>query len=386
MDWPSTPIEYRGSFRPSHCPRHDCSEHRRTRPGYRYRRHGGYDTKRMRGIPRFRCLTCRSTYSRTAFTTRYYAKRPELTRPVAAGIVGGSALRQIARTVGAGHATVARIAAKLGRHCMLLHARAHRELRGRLHEAVALDHFESFECTQDWPVGLATVTGLRSWYVYGLDPAPHRRSGRMTRAQRRRRDSRPKRRSRGGYRGSVRRTLDRLLELAGPGEWVRVVSDAHADYPRAIAAHPEGRRVLLEVHANPDRGPKGSRPSPAARLRDRRLFANDLLHKLLRHSQPAHARETISFSRRLNAMVERGFVFLVWRNFIKRRSERKPDPTTPAMCLGLTDERWDWARLLSRRLFFGRTDLAEPLPTLYRRAWTTPLPVGNQRHALRRAF
>ena len=65
-------------------------------------------------------------------------------------------------------------------------ARCLEQLRGRLREPVALDHFESFELTQDYPFGVATAVGARSWFLYGLDPAPHGRTGRRSPAQQRR--------------------------------------------------------------------------------------------------------------------------------------------------------------------------------------------------------
>ena len=116
------------------------------------------------------------------------------------------------------------------------------------------------------------------------------------------------------------------------------------------------------------------------------MFPVDLLHKLLRHSLAHHRRETIAFARRINAAMERLFLTAVWRNFVKRRSERSRLPTTPAMRIGLTREQWGWKRVLSRRLFPERQELPEPWGLLYRRGWTTPLLASNARHDRIRAF
>ena len=99
MRWPRTPVEHRSEFQPPFCPWRECPEHRRRQPGYRFWRHGFYSTRRRRSIPRFKCCTCRHTFSRQTFSVTYYRKRPELLRPVAAGLVAGSALRQIARSL-----------------------------------------------------------------------------------------------------------------------------------------------------------------------------------------------------------------------------------------------------------------------------------------------
>ena len=116
------------------------------------------------------------------------------------------------------------------------------------------------------------------------------------------------------------------------------------------------------------------------------MFPVDLLHGLIRHSTAPHKRESIAFGRRLNALIERLYVFLVWRNFIKGRSERKPDPSTPAMWLGLTDRPWGWRTALARRLFPGRERLEGAGRELYRREWTTPVLPHNTRHDLKLAY
>ncbi len=333
-------------------------------------------------MPRFRCLTCRQTFSRQTFAVSYYRKRPELIRPVAAGLVAGSAHRQIARSLGCAPSTVTRLAARLGRHAMLLLARALGELHGRVGEPFVLDHFETFEFTQDYPFGVATLVGAESWFVYGLDPAPHGRTGRLSVFQKRRVRARPRRSTRGGYAGSTRRTFDLLRPLGTEGRPALVRGDGHPAYDRAAARH----RLILERYPNPPRGPRGSPRSAEARVRDAALFPVDLLHKILRHTLAHQRRETIAFGRRLNAVMERLFLAAVWRNFIKRRSERRPEPRTPAMHLHLTEAPWGWKHLFSRRLFFHRECLPPPWPTLYLREWTTPLLPSNTRHRLLRAF
>jgi hypothetical protein len=316
----------------------------------------------------------------------YYRKRPELLRPVAAGLVAGSALRQIARSLDCAPNTVARISARLGRHAMLLQALTLRHLHGRLQEPVVFDHFETFEFTQDYPFGVGTPVGENSWFVYGLDPAPHERAGRRTPAQMKRLLSRPKRAMRGRRAGSTHRVLDLLLPLRPPGGILSLLCDAHTNYPRALAQHPERRWIRMRRYANPERGPRGSPRSREAIERDRAMFPVDLLHKILRHTLAHHRRETIAFARRINAGMERLFVTAVWRNFVKKRTERKVCASTPAMFLGITDARWNWKRVLSRRLFYDRIKLPGTWPQLYCRDWTTPLLASNARHRLIRAF
>jgi transposase-like protein len=386
MHWPSTPVEHLSGFQPHFCPRRSCPEHTRKDPGYRFRRRGFYTTSRRWRIPRFRCLTCRRSFSRQSFAVSYYSKRPELLVPVAAGLVAGSAHRQIARSTGCAPSTVTRMAARLGRHAILLLARARSEMLGTVDEPLVLDHFETFESTQDYPFGVGTLVGSRSWFIYDLDPAPHRRTGKITEAQMARLAERPRRRTYGGYLGSSRRVIARLLALACPEAPVCLRGDGHKAYDRAASEPPVAARVLLERYPNPPRGPKGSPRSSEARLRDAHLFPVDLLHKIVRHSMAHNRRETIAFGRRLNAMMERFFVMAVWRNFVQRKSERRRWSATPAMDAGLADESWPWTRVLSRRLFPARTSTPATWAYLYKRLWTTPLFPVNSQHRLSRAF
>lgn len=126
--------------------------------------------------------------------------------------------------------------------------------------------------------------------------------------------------------------------------------------------------------------------SAAARARDEAMFPVDLLHGIWRHTAAHHRRETIAFSRRLAGLMERAALVMVWRNFRKLRSERNPEPITPAMTVGLADRPCSWATILARRLFPGRIPLPQDWDRTYRRDWTYP-DVGYTRpHDLKHAY
>jgi transposase-like protein len=375
-------VERLQAYRPEFCPWPECTAHRRRSAGFRFFRHGHYLTARRR-VPRYRCAACGRSFSRQSFGTSYYLKRPELLLPVAAGLVAGSAHRQIARSLGCAPSTVTRLSSRLGRHALLLQLLAVEHLEGLLTEPLAADHYETFEFSQDFPFGVLTIVGRDSWFVYGIDPAPHARGGRVTPTQAARLKIRPHRPRRGGYRGSFRRGLDLLVPLGSRP--LVIACDGNTSYQQAFAAHPRRDRFRLEVHPNPLRGPKGSPRSAEAIARDRAMYPIDQLHMLLRHSRADQKRETIAFGRRLNAILERLHLATVWRNFIKGRSERRPDPDTPAMHVGLTDRPWTWECVLSRRLFPLRTNLTPVLRDIYWRNWITPVLPTNRPHRLRHA-
>ena len=368
-------------FRPPHCPWAACPAHR-GRERFRYRRHGDYrrPAAAERAIPRFRCCTCRRTFSRQSFACSYYLKRPELLVPVAAGLVAGSAHRQLARSLDCAPSTVTRLAARLGRHSLLLHALALEHLKP-ISEPVVLDHFETFVYSQDDRLGIATAVGQRSWFVYGIQPAPHRRTGRRS-ARKKAVLAPPPDLTPESFVRSTLDTLDVLTSRAPHG--LTLISDDHPAYRAAVSRHPAGRTLRHRIYPNPPRGPE-SDLAPALE-RDRQMGAVDLLHKLWRHSQAHHRRETIAFGRRSNAVLERAAVMIGWRNLVKGVSERKGDRTTPAMRLEITPRPWSWKDVFARRLFPARLTVPEPWMRIYRREWITPAVGRNLPHNLRHAF
>jgi hypothetical protein len=293
---------------------------------------------------------------------------------VAAGLVAGSAHRQIARSAKCAKTTVSRMADRLGRHAMLFHFRCLAAIE-RLSESVVHDHFETFIGRQDQALGIGTAVGADSWFVYDVDPAPHRGSGR-----------RPDRKAAAlltpqkTYVRSIRRTITALLSKVAASDRLHCRVDGRIDY-RAAVLGPLGRRVSLSVYPNPERGPKGSPRSPEAELRDWAMFPADQLHQLIRHTCADHKRETIAFGRRLESILGRAHLVAVWKNFIKRRTERRPDRSTPAMHLDLADERWEWERIFVRRLFPTREALSKTAHALYWKRFTPGFPALERRHA-----
>ena len=387
MTWPDQAIEQIPTtrFQPPFCPNPRCKAHHNVQPGgFRFHRHGVYIRKGDgRVVPRFLCLGCGATFSQQTFSTTYYLKVTRLLVPVAAGLLAGSAHRQLARSLHCAPSTVTRLSARLGRHAMLFQSWALKRLDA-IREPVVYDDFESFACSQDLPLGMGTAVGQDSWFWYSLQHARHRRGGRRKLARKTQHlapEPTP-----GAYRRAFRRTLQLLVGKLPENATLELISDGHPEYRSGLRDHPARRRVRHRIFPNPKQRFQGARRTPEARRRDREMFAVDLLHSLIRHSQAHHRRETIAFGRRHNALIERGFLMMAWRNFIKRRTERGSDPTTPAMILGLTDRPWSWARLLSQRLFVKRIGLSESWMRVYRREIVTPQIGANTRHRLIHAF
>ncbi|MCP3979260.1 MAG: hypothetical protein GY716_08030 [bacterium] len=182
--------------------------------------------------------------------------------------------------------------------------------------------------------------GAQSWFVYSFDPAPHRRAGRRSKL-RRSPVAAPPAPPPTSYVRSTSRGLGVLRRVCPGG--VRIASDDHPAYRRITRST---RDVVHRVYPNPARGP-----------------GNDL-----------------------RASRERVPLMAVWRNFIKHVTERRNDPTTPAMRVGLTRAPWSWTDVLAKRRFPWRISMPEGWMKIYRRRWITPAVGRNQRHDLKHAF
>jgi len=350
---PCQPIDVRRTdrFRPPHCPRPECPAHRHRGPGYRYKRDGWFrracDPQRRE--PRFRCKTCGRGFSRRTFCTTYRLRRPELLEPVAGMLVAGSALRQIARHLGCAPSTVLRLSVRLGRHATLFQLLAFEAL-DEIQEPVVLDHFETFVRSQLERLGIATPVGQDSWFVFPQPGARYQGSTRRSRRKRALRRAIP-RPAPGAVVRSTCEAVERLKRKAPGG--LDLVSDEHPAV--RVAVRRCGPGIRHRVYANPDRSAPGQ--ASRARERDREMFAVDLLHKLYRHCQAHHRRETIAIGRKTANVLGRAELLAVWRNFIKLVTERRPTTLTPAIRVGLARKRWSWRDVLAERLFERRIAL-----------------------------
>jgi hypothetical protein len=230
--------------------------------------------------------------------------------------------------------TLQRQAERLGRHCLLFHEGLRPE---RPCEPLVLDGFRSFESGQYWPFDLNLLVGT-SHYVYGLGEAELRRSGTHTDAQRRKRGLLEARHGRPDPRATERSIRELVARVVPPGAQVALASDEHQAYPRALRWLQDRRIHHRTVSSRELRTPANP------------LFPVNLADLLLRHSGANHKRETIAFSKRRQGALYRAAVWLVWRNYIKARSERRKDGP-PGVAIGVVPRACSAKEVLRARLF-----------------------------------
>ena len=341
---------------PPFCPNPSCRFHRDRNTVWRFTRAGFFSRQQPpHQVQRYRCCHCRRHFSDQTFRTSYWLKRPDLLPVLIGRLLGCSAYRQIARELQVSPQTVALQAERLGRHALLFHLR-HRP-PSPVREPLCLDSFISFEWSQFYPTAYHVAVGQDSHFFHGFLDSELRRSGRMTQGQRRRRAALEAQLGRPDPRATERDCAALLAEVAPTAQALELWTDEHTDYPLAVRRLPH----LSVTHRTIS--------SRAARTARNPLFPVNLLDLLVRHSEANHKRETIAFSKRRQSAIERLWLLLVWRNYMKSFSERKRD-ASPAMRLGVLDHRVSVPELLARRLFPSRFTI----PLLWRRHYWREVP------------
>ena len=326
-------------FRPPHCPSPSCDFHVDPQ-GWRYKRAGFY----IRATPpfrvqRYRCATCKRAFSSQTFSLTYYLHRPDLLEAVFHAEVSCSGHRQVARQHGVSHTTVQRMSERLGRHCLLVHEIFRERAKRRLaSEPVIMDGLGSFAGGQYWPLEITGVVGTRSYYSHDFVVTEKRRSGTMTDEQKKRRTFFEARLGRPDPK-ALRKDVSELLQSTMPDEIpIELRTDEKTEYQTALRRLQNPHIEHLTTHSKAPRTPKNP------------LFAVNAHHMFMRNSASNHKRETVAFSKRIQAVIYRHAIFQVWKNLVKSASERKPG-RTPAQRLGVTNKRWTVRELIAIRRF-----------------------------------
>ena len=359
------------SWRPPFCPNPNCKYHKGNTPHWHYKKAGLFHRlNQPHRIQRFTCLHCHRYFSSQTFCTTYWQKQPDLDRKIFMKTVGCMGNRQLSRDQKICPETVHRHLSRLGRHCLLFHLQMIKDCPAE--GPIVIDGFESFEYSQYFPMHFHLAVEARTGFFLGFTDSELRRKGRMTAAQKRRRQQLEKRLGRPDPQ-AIEKDVHELLSGVLQGvDHVVILSDDHRAYPRAMRGL--DCQICHQVTSSKQR-----------RDAQNPLFEINALDLLLRHSSANHKRETIAWSKRRQSSAERLLIFQAWRNYVKKRREKGPWQTA-AMQKGLTQRPLTVDDILKERLFRTRMDLPRRWSLYYdRRVHTRALAV-NRTHDLRYAY
>ncbi|HKX45120.1 MAG TPA: hypothetical protein VJP77_00250 [Planctomycetota bacterium] len=324
-------------FHPPRCPYAGCPANDGGAP-FPWCRFGRYRRRcDGREVPRFRCLTCRRTFSTQSFRVDHRLRKPWLDTTLLQHFVSKVTLRQSSRVLGVRLETVTRRHRRYGVHCRLLHAallergRAHGGLPGRFQ----LDELETYETDRRLrPVTVPVLVEASTGFVVSVSTAPLPSRGGLRprdRVRRRLLEARVGRR-RSGSRLAVERCLGQLVAARPKGAPIEITTDRKAAYPGSV------RRLL-------GRRARHLRVSSKVRRDERNpLFRVNLTLAMLRDGVSRLVRRTWAAAKLRERLEDHLWIWVAWRNYGRRATTR--EARSPAQLLEVVRRRVPGAELL----------------------------------------
>ncbi len=310
-----------GKPRPPFCPNSECRAHYEP-PGERWWVcRGTYSSQLHPRVQRFGCRLCGCGFSSQTFDIDYYAKR-RVSYPKLAKLVSSCCgIRQIARYLGVGYETVSNRIMRFSRQVIAMQLQV-LESHG-VEEDLCSDGLQSYWVSQYVPSNITVLAGTQSRFIYAAVGTSLRRSGRMTEAQKRRREeleSRYRADPNGLSHGftEICDAFCRLVEHSDRSVTV-LDTDRHLAYTAALRSHGPWHLLQREgqvVHRRTD--------SRVARTATNPLAAVNSLDRQIRIDLAEHVRETVRFARNPNRSMERFWVWCYTYNYCKRYRINQP--------------------------------------------------------------
>lgn len=323
-------------FWPSHCPYARCP----SRKAGRFRAFAwGHFRRKVDGrvAPRFRCGTCRRTFSSQTFRLDYRLQRPQLHLDLWGHVISKCTHRQAARVLGCTRKSIALRLDRLGEHCREFHLdRMAERPRGLLSGPFQLDELETYEHRRRLqPLTVPALIHRRSYFVVHVEVAPLPCRGRLGPGERRRKAQLEALhgRRRSGSRRAVEACFDRLAGVLGRRSSELIQTDRKSTYPGCI------ERAL---------GPRMGHETIDSRLkRDRRNPLFPINHTLaqMRDHVSRLVRRTWAASKQASRLVHHLWLWICWRNYVRGVTNEAPR-TTPGMIVGATARPWRREELL----------------------------------------
>ena len=328
-------------FSPPFCPHRRCSQHAAPQPGFCVR-YGRYRAAcRALPVQRYRCRSCRRSFSRQTFRLDYRDHRPHLNPRLFLLLASGLGLRQSSRVLGLSRRCTELKFRKLARHLRRLNLSLRAPLKGE--RSFHLDEFETYEGERNTrPLSIPMLIDSATRYIVWAESAPIRARGKMTpsrqKALKRSEERHGVRRDRS--RAALARTLARGALLVSPARRVRLESDEKSSYPR-LAREAFGRGRL--VHRRTSSKLVRDTFNPLFPVNHEEAIARDLIGRLRRDSW------LVSKKRRYLDLALQ--LHMAFRNLVRRRFNY--DQESPAQLVGFAPRRLSAMELLSWRQEWG---------------------------------
>lgn len=294
-------------------------------------------------MPRFRCRSCRRGFSRQTFRHDYRDRRPDDNLRLFLLLASGVGLRQAGRILDLDIRAVQQKKRKLAATFAGLHANLCPALpAGR---RWLLDEEETYEAASIRPLTMPVLIERQTWFVVATAVGSIRRLAKAgsRRRQRQMRDEQQGPRPDQSH-ACVHEVLARLGRLVPAGKVV-LQTDQKPSYA-AIASSLFGDRLVHETTAG-------------TRVRDTHnpLFPINTTMAMTRDNCGRLRRRSWLVTKRARCLQEHLAIFLVYRNYVRRRFNRDQEADTPARILGLVPRNLRRHEVLAWRQDWGERSI-----------------------------
>lgn len=367
------------SWHPPFCINPQCVNVKPAGTGWAVRR-GSFWTDKAGAVPRFSCKACGRGMSASTFNIEFRTKYALPLEKIEQAIDSGEGVRSIGRSLKVHPDVIMSRLARLARQTIALQveARDHVVATSSLPEPLVVDGLDSFVWSQYFPVSITILAGGRSQFCHLGDYSVERRRGRMTEAQRKRREELdaicmfPEH----SLAQSCERIFTHAHNLVKEGKEPRVLdTDKHKQYVRTLKKILEPND-LMQHHRTSSKAPRTFR-NP--------LMAANYLDRELRKDSANHTRETVQWSKEANNCMARFCLYMGTHNFLKpyRINQRTNPMVSHAEKAGVDGDFCRRARelIFGTRAFYSRLK-GRILPSetmTWLRQWPNPHGAGVRR-------
>ena len=332
-------------FVPPYCPYSTCLAHKHPSKRH-FLRYGYYKPLcRANPVPRFRCRTCKRTYSRQTFRADYRDHKPHLNTQFFRLLISGVGLRQSSRMLPLTLRCTELKFRKIGQHLRHLNL----NVRGKLGPSAVLqmDEFETFETRRrERPVTVPVLIDTPTRFIIWAESETLSPRGRMSVA---RIESLAKEEGQFGPRKdnskvAIRKVLERAIPMVSGLDMVRVQTDEKLTYPSLLQSAFGTARV---IHEKTSSRLARTVANPLFPINQTEAIARDLLGRLRRQSWLASKKRCF-----LDLALQ---YLMTWKNLIKPRFNR--DKATPAQFAGFLQRPLTYSEVLGWRQDQGRRSI-----------------------------
>jgi len=305
-----------------------------------YRKRGFYRPAcRSEPVQRYRCNTCKRTFSRQTFRYDRGDRRPDDNWPLFMLLASGVGLRQCGRVLDINPTSVQRKKQKMARMFVEMHANLCPALpSGRIW---LLDEEETYETASIRPLTMPVLIDKATWFVVATAVGSIRRLAKPGTARRARQDHEERHGPRPDQSADCVREV--LTTLAGkvPTGNIFLHTDQKASYA-TIARGVFGDRLVHTTTAG-----------TLVRDTHNPLFSINTTMAMTRDNCGRLRRKSWLVTKKAERLQNHLLLFTIYRNYVRRRFNRDKEADTPAKILGLLPRNLRQQEVLAWRQDWG---------------------------------